>query len=772
MAWRVDDEELNDSRPDRPDIGIPWLSVKSMHRDEWKELNPHTMELPVAFIDAETWRDFDRPVFFGAVIVDYDRPAKKHIVGATLTGEKDPKTGKLLFKPNPSRWPWSRCPEHTKSHKKEQLENCPHCERVKPKNYGKMSSQADPDARIRMTSVWCWDDELETHLIPILIERKVRKAYAHNATVDFTALMASLEPQVRHPLELFVQSDPKEWSPILFKGSTILKAELDLAKYWNRVNPSFSEWRYDYKKKKFTKRDDYPFELWDSLGILPLTLAKIGEAVNYPKGKTPDVFINADHPQHGDPFGVDDEAVEYCLLDCEVLWIGVNEYWKTCKALGYHGKTLALTSGTMGSQMIGHYNAEGNQKPKLFTKTESWKYGTIVNNPDLDDICRLSMVGGRTQVFDRKPQKGTIYAIDRNSMYPSEMVEQARRWPDFRNMNGVKVPAELTPEHLENLEGAVFVHWKRPASDRLGLLSARNEANLLDWSLLEGTRWITLPEYRFGLSVGYDFEIMIDEETDYCAVICETLPYNPFTEILGSWYDERLKMKAAKDPREFVLKILLNAGGFGKFVERNQDSIITSEEAWAQMPPEWLFCAVSDDGARTYGYASSENYKRAATTANIMGGYITAYARIHLFEIGTLIGPERLIYCDTDSWYYHAVPGEAIPQEGDGLGCWKLEKVLDFGEFTRPKQYRYRQIWDEKNGDCIKWNARVKGCSLHKAAQEAGLDFEDYCEQLDLGGTVTFERVVGLKESWRRDGVRAGQWIVMEKQIGNKETLE
>ena len=317
------------------------------------------------------------------------------------------------------------------------------------------------------------------------------------------------------------------------------------------------------------------------------------------------------------------------------------------------------------------------------------------------------------------------------------------------------------------MEGCAYVKWTRAAEDKVGLLPGRDEDSKLNWALNEYVGWVTFPEIRRGLELNYLFEFLIDPETGWAGVVMPTLPYNPF-ECLQGWYNERLKMKAKNDPREFAVKILLNAGGFGKFVERNQDRLITTEEVWASMDPEWEFSAVAGNDALMYGYATG-TFHRADTTANIMGAYITAYARIELHRVLMEIGFENLLYCDTDSAVF--TTDDRLKLEGVNLGEWKLEQVGDYWWGAAPKQYKYRQTWDEENGECVKWNARIKGCSLRNAANYLGIDYGLFCEEIDLEGTVTFERVLSIKESWRKpdETATAGKWIIQTKDIGGRK---
>tara|TARA_R110000751_G_scaffold282561_2_gene385764 strand:- start:535 stop:2820 length:2286 start_codon:yes stop_codon:yes gene_type:complete len=761
---------MHPHRWDRSNPSTPMIEEESISVAEWKKDNPHTLKLPMAFIDAETWRDFDRPVFFGAVIIDKYGGLDDAVVGAEFTGELDPATGKKVFKETPKRWGWQRCSKHLKCKNKGRMEACDQCERVKPKRYGKMTSKVDEDERrIRITRLWCWSDELESVLIPALMERGVKVAYAHNSTVDIIALLSQLEPELHHPLQMFVQTDPKEKKPILFRGSKILNCKLDVAPYYNReFKTVYKIKRYNYKEKKFEIAEDYPIEIKDSLAVLPLSLGEIGKAVNFPKGETPNKFKDSTDPDFNDFKSITAADIDYCIQDCEVLFRGMSMMWNTVKKLGYHGSTLPLTSGTLGAQMMARANSDSEHKPKLYKKKKkSYKYQTVVNQKELDDVCRLSMVGGRTQVFNDQPVTGEVYGIDANSHYPSVMTDEANTWPDFRNMNGVD---DTNFQIDDTIEGCVYVHWVKPETDQLGLLTARNQDGLLDWTLSEGTRWITIPEYRFALTQGYELELQLDEATGYAAVIMERLPYNPF-ELINSWYEERLRMKGNNDPSEFAIKILLNAGGFGKFVERNKDMMITTEESWVFMEDGWDFTSVSGDEAVQYGYAQKNEFKRADTTANIMGAYITAYARLGLWKVGTQIGFEHLIYSDTDSWK-HTNKEVLCPLAGDNLGQWKLENIYSYWESVRPKQYKYLATWDEKKGTVSQWGARVKGCSLSMAADELGVSFEEFCEGLDLHGIIDFEGVVGLKESWRSKEKRAGQWTKRSKSIGKKKVKQ
>ena len=726
-SWTVEEERFHPGRADRPRIRIPTFKKLSMSYNEFKKQFRYEMR-PCAMIDAETWRDFHSPAIFSWVI-------------------------------------WTDHSEITWT-------------RVKSgKNKGKRVSRKKKSSRkLILIEGWCWADEVKDILPALLVEHNIKISYAHNATVDMIALLSQLEPDLNHPLEYFITPDPEELSPICFKGSSILAGTLDLAPY---LAPGYRRKAWNYKEKRMEWRYDYPMELRDSMGLLSLSLAKIGESFlddDFNKGTTPAMFCEADHPDFKNYMAITDEMVSYAVQDCRVLWRGLQEFWILVKEMGYHGKAFPLTIGTLGFQMMADHIAKSDHmKPKIVKKIKnSWKYQAIVNDHWADNITRLALVGGRTQVLNNQPQAGIrTVGVDARSMYPSSQVgsdqiqvnnlELQRSWPNPTAYMRV-APGELADDFID-FEGAVHVHWKRPASDELGVIADTNEAGLLDWTLWEGTRWITLAQYRYCLALGYDLKVVPyfgledDETVEIVAVLTKALPYNPF-EAVKNWYQFRLDLRAKGDPRQILVKLLMNAGGYGKWVEQNMDQVIARENDYVHNYDEsWEFDLVAGE----YGYATRRELKRAKNSAHCLGAYITDYARMSLNEMGRAIGVKYLLYTDTDSWKYIEADEAQIPAEllGAELGQWAVEQIMDFSHFVAPKQYKFHAI-EHDGAPADYWKLKVKGCSLSRLSQEEIIAF-------DLRGVAEFERVIGIRESWRR-GSGAGTWIQVEKDIGRRFT--
>jgi hypothetical protein len=766
--------EMHPSRPDRPSINTPMLEQESIAFDTWQNVNKHSIfrgNKPFMSFDFETWSDANKPATFAMIIVEKVSAMKETMTGGDFKLDKegnkmkDPKSGRYLCVVNKDKWAtkWIRCEAHSKTKNTRALTKCDDCvkESIKPKSIGKLKTQAI-SSRVVITRFWCWADELEQFALPLMMEKKVECGYAHNLTFDLVAMLKALEPTLPHPLEYFVQ-DPNERSRILMGGSKAMTATFDLAPYFNKqFGKVFARKVYDFNERKYVIRNDYPLEVRDSVKLLPMRLSQIGEACGFSKGITPEMFCDKDHENYGNYMAIDDSMIDYNIQDCEVLFKGLQSFFINIKGLGYHSKDLPLTSGTLGAQMIARANIdeckEAKRQPLFHKKDRSWKYGSSVSNPDIDDICRLAMVGGRTQVFNDEEYNGKAFGIDAKSFYPSVMTDASNSYPDYRKQAKVSDISKMTEAIMEKSEGCVYVMWKKPESDLLGMFCGKNQRGTLDWTLDMDLRWITFPEYRKAKAMGYELTIMLDESVDACGVIMKRLEYNPFS-CVKKWYDLRKEMKANNDPNEFVIKILLNAGGFGKFVERNNNTVICEEQSVDDIEEgHWRFSAVAGKEDLMYGYAvetdaeGDDQFTRADGTANIMGAYITAYARINLYEVGTEIGFDNLLYCDTDSWK-HTNSDMICPREGLNLNDWALEQKYDYWFSVAAKQYKYHAI--ENDGKpCDLWKARIKGVSLRDANYE----------ETDILAPQTYTGIVGIKSSWRR-GLEAGEWTTITKQV-------
>jgi hypothetical protein len=72
-----------------------------------------------------------------------------------------------------------------------------------------------------------------------------------------------------------------------------------------------------------------------------------------------------------------------------------------------------------------------------------------------------------------------------------------------------------------------------------------------------------------------------------------------------------------------------------------------------------------------YGYNTS--LRAPVNTHYYLGGSCTAAARLKLTSMLRRVGPERALYCDTDSVVYVQRPGDDVIETGEALGQWSSE---------------------------------------------------------------------------------------------------
>ena len=761
LNWK---ERSRENYPNHQKGLPPNLLIQEIDEKDFKQASfapNYKIPLPYCNIDTETWGSARNPAFFTYKIV-------------YLESERE------LRMTKPTRTKWFKCKKHIKQKSTTRLEKCPDCEKrqVPNKRSGKVYTvpKKGIEPKVVMITGWCFPEDLESKWLPLLDKyggnkRKI-PVYAHNLSFDLIPIMKTLKPN-DEVYSLFAIKSAEEVGnmKILQSGSKVLKADYDIAEHIHKIEPNKKWPRFNYQTRKIEKSSERLVEFKDSFKLLTCPLADLGTALGFPKGKTPQKFIDPKNPAFGKRNMLEPKDVEYGIRDVDVLFYAMASAWDVFKCVGYEGKAWPLTIGTLGSQIIAQQNQKVPKADRIFRKKKkSWKYETIVENEDLDDICRKAMVGGRTQVLQNHEVFGDTYAIDAKSMYPSQQTDPNKVFPDYRKQTGVKTMQEVRDLwRAGETEGAIYVEWTRPKSDKLGYLSGRNEDGRLDWMLESDKRWITMLEYRYATTLGYKLVPMLSDD-GYMAILMPPLTYNPFG-VVRKMFDARTAKKKAGDAGEFFLKILMNAGGFGKFVERNKESFLMTEKAFIHNEKGLVGFARQKhyDGKDKLGWAFATEWRRGSTTANIMGAYITAHARHNLYEIGQKIGPEYLIYCDTDSWKH--TNGKVIcPDQGNDLGDWVHENTYAYWHSLRPKQYKYHSVMQDGKPEDV-WGMKIKGVNLRSAGElwikdNPGKTRQDFIKQFGLSDDYHFTVFIGLKAGMRSKTHQPGDWSTITKSVG------
>ena len=331
---------------------------------------------------------------------------------------------------------------------------------------------------------------------------------------------------------------------------------------------------------------------------------------------------------------------------------------------------------------------------------------------DLDDPryqpfnARDAYYGGRTNAVKlyyecSGPEK--IHYIDVTSMYPTVMglpqywypigEHQVRRFddPDFH----------LLP--LEELFGLMRCKVRPPPNLYHPVLPCRSSAGKVVFSLdtMIGT-W-THVELQKAVELGY--EIMEVYEQHHFSKTSNQLFHNYIETFF------KMKNKAAQDGNaglKSVAKLCLNSfyGKFGFNIEKQHKTKIVrdAQEMWNIMNSRYTRCstAVINEAVAISSFNPYDQYTEYAKANVYIAAYVTAYARLKLYEVLEIL-QEKVLYFDTDSCIYVSPTGDhIIPVSSSGeLGTWASELPPDdyFTHFVSagPKTYALKSASGNKD---------------------------------------------------------------------------
>ena len=335
-----------------------------------------------------------------------------------------------------------------------------------------------------------------------------------------------------------------------------------------------------------------------------------------------------------------DYIYRYNVQDCEISCAFANYIQDSFNALGCKLKyTIASCAMDLFRRK---YLKEWILKPSD---------STIVN-------LRKAYYGGRTEAFRRGKIENVNY-YDFNSMYPSVMRNEL---PDTKYQ---RYAAGHRPELLK-YEGVSECGVVTPKDMKIPFLPYRYGAKLL-FPIGDFAGWYSHVELRKAISLGYKITL---KRTIY---YLRTQPFlkDYATDLYKKRQDNR------KTPLEYAIKLLLNAL-YGKFSERDGKDELKHVSQVNVDSDDFTQILGSD-----YVLLRQPHNPQAKKHVNVIWGvYITAYARIKLYEKFERLGLENIYYCDTDS----IITCASIPDSKE-LGELKLEKHIVCGIIIRPKVY-------------------------------------------------------------------------------------
>lgn len=403
------------------------------------------------------------------------------------------------------------------------------------------------------------------------------------------------------------------------------------------------------------------------------------------------------------------EECETCYLkrDTEIVYNYIDLFQKEINALGGEMKnTLASTAMDLFR--------------RRFLKRE---YKTPFK--ERNEWCRVAYFGGRVEPIKRGMVEG-VNIYDINSLYPYVMREFA--YPDPNTLIGIR--EGLSESVIYDYEGVSEVSIEVPPMHLPPLPFRFNEKLFFPIGKLKG-RW-THVELRAAVERG-----CVIHKVHWTLYTTETC--TPFIDYVETLYSLRLRYKAKKDPREFIVKIMLNSL-YGKFAQR-PDAGLQKLESISK------FFNADDKAGYDFVVYDNEVYARSGTEQrkqpsyiNVLWAcYVTAYARLTLYEYMLNAG-DNLAYVDTDSVFI-----QGTLETSTDLGGMKLEYANVDVNIIAPKLYQISQ-----NGEVIR--SKVRGVP------------SNYQETFMSEGQVSFMKALGFFEAAKRK-LTPSQWIEVSKSM-------
>jgi len=531
-------------------------------------------------------------------------------------------------------------------------------------------------------------------------------------------------------------------------------------------------WKYDYlglftidEIKQASKIDSKGrilvatidnIEYRDYKTLVPVSLSKIGEALGFPKGITPMKFRIGDESQ-----GITQEDIDYCIQDCTILSEAIKSLEKTYKEWTNSPDELELplTTASMSYRVWcsrfwpEHWFTMNKQNKKV--------YIAFCNNL-FNDALEESYVGGRVQVIcePMKVHPNTI-AIDRNSMYPSEMIEQV--FPDMMGATYCKPFMSNFRKLLRSDEVCIWANLTlEGGKDSPPFLATTTEEGRRCWTETTVTGWLCEPEIKHALELGYQVTEL--KELHYSQAI------RPFKEFVEFFYNLRVEMRKKNDPSELWIKLILNAL-YGRYAMKKIAIRIDNDEEIEKIIEDgkldqYHFNYYDGRRGSLPFLVGIEGEKKPSSTWFGFASFTTSYARVSLNK-AILAAGDGAYYCDTDSIFFNADNLPGVLEEitiGESLGEWgyEIDEPTNFIGYE-PKAYLF--ITDEKK----KIKIRHKGVSLTdetgKLVPQAG----------DLTKEQFSRNVIQYRTAMRRNlplGSKLIQPKISKRHFGKKSPLE
>tara|TARA_Y100001963_G_scaffold117870_1_gene164048 strand:+ start:501 stop:2339 length:1839 start_codon:yes stop_codon:yes gene_type:complete len=558
------------------------------------------------------------------------------------------------------------------------------------------------------------------------------------------------------PERKYARHTPEEW---LFATHEDMRAWIDaLPSTYNHIFYAHNSHKFDtlaiYTAEEiidspkcmaggtiYTLQPRKNLEFRDSMHILSAPLAAYGA-----KGLTPAKFTDEDNPDFGNPLSITDEDLDYCRLDVDILRdsiITMREAYRDW--VGKEDADLPLTAASLAYRV---WSAKSWPEEWSFVGKSGKRYYSVTFPNQANEAAKFAYYGGKVQVFegfDGVLVLG-VMSIDRNSMFPAEMKDKK-----FPNPNKVYQRAP-TVHGLLSAKEKGWCYWGHV------VMKAGPDAELFlptiidkkaDYNQTTYDGYLMFPEINYALEHGWVLEGVKE--------LWVSPPCNHFSSHVGYFYEQRMRLKAAGDPRQQFIKIGPLNSLYGKFGQKDRCARIEDKEGIEKIMEveNWQ----NDYEVHFWSAESSKFYLTELEPSSISkntffpwAASVTSYARIELQRAIMACRNAGLdvVYCDTDSVHVCGLESlDEIPLTiGKELGEWGFEFAKGHKGIIPSAIYWERKayVWFNEKGEKLK----IK----HKGVSESDGDLTK--EQVNIS-------VIQPRTAMRR-GIQSGYENVVPKR--------
>lgn len=344
----------------------------------------------------------------------------------------------------------------------------------------------------------------------------------------------------------------------------------------------------------------------------------------------------------------DSASREYVFRDVEIIYEAMSFAWDLAEKIG-----LPALPITLGGFCV-----------------KAWRQWGGENCHDCLEMARLALYGGRVELFKLHSDSNAVCYVDINSLYPFVML---REFPGPLSDWGSK----LAPHGFADITVSVPKCTIAP-------LPFRDDEGRIMYPTGQFRGVWTMPEIQNAVSQGARIV-----KVHRCYGTTETMtPYRDFVQRL---YAARLESKS--EAERLFFKLLMN-NLYGRLGTQG----VIARSVWQNERNRFEGVPYGEKVLVKYQMPLGEE------TNWVHAAYVTAYGRLELQKYLRLLGPERMIYCDTDSCIFDCVDAMRAPdmgsqwilppwyfQTGRELGEMKIEGWWDAAEAFAPKTYNVKR---------------------------------------------------------------------------------